>query len=76
MGTDPLSLVHPEDRERVRQNAVQMLKGNRLYPYEFRIIRKSGEEMRAMETVASIHYKRKRATLGNFMNITQHKQAE
>jgi len=33
LGRDPLSLVHPEDREPVRQNAVEMLKGKRSYPY-------------------------------------------
>ncbi|MDD5039313.1 MAG: PAS domain S-box protein, partial [Dehalococcoidales bacterium] len=34
LGTDPLSLVHPEDREATRDFAVQMLKGNRTSPYE------------------------------------------
>jgi PAS domain S-box-containing protein len=38
----PSSLIHPEDRERVRENAVEMLKGNRLSPYEFRVISKWG----------------------------------
>jgi len=76
LGTDPLSLVHPEDRERVRENAVEMLKGHRLSPYEFRVISKGGETIWAMETVASVHYKGGRATLGNFMDITKRKQAE
>ncbi len=73
---EPLELVHPEDREGVRQNAVQMLKGNLFSPYEFRVVHHSGETRWAMETVTSIYYKEKRATLGNFLDITERKQAE
>ena len=73
---NPLGLVHPKDRETVRKNAVKMLKGNRRSPYEFRVISKGGETRWAMETVASIHYEGKRATLGNFMNITERKKME
>ena len=76
LGKESLELVHPEDRERVRESAVAMLKGNRLSPYEFRYISKGGESIWAMETVTSIHYKGKRAVLGNFMDITERKQAE
>ncbi len=71
LGVDCLSIVHPEDSEKVRENAVQMLKGNRLSPYEFRTVGKGGETLWTIETVTSIHYKRKRATLGNFMDITE-----
>ena len=69
-------LVHPEDRKKARENVVKMLKGNRLSPYEFRIIHRSGAIHWAMETVSSIYYKGKRATLANFMDITESKQAE
>ncbi|MFC1934143.1 PAS domain S-box protein, partial [Chloroflexota bacterium] len=68
---DSLSIAHPEDRESVRENAVEMLKGNRLPPYKFRVIVKGGEIKWAMETVTSIQYKGRRATLGNFMDITK-----
>jgi len=71
---DPLSIVHPEDRERVRENAVEMLKGNRFPPYEFRTIIKGGETKWRMETVTSIRYRGKRAALGNYMDITERKQ--
>jgi PAS domain S-box-containing protein len=40
----PVLLVHPEDRDTVRLNAVEMLKGERSQPYEVRLITKSGEE--------------------------------
>ena len=76
LNMDSLSIVHNEDREGVRGNAVEMLKGNRLAPYEFRYIRKSGENIWAMETVASIQYQGKRATLGSFMDVTEHKRME
>ena len=74
LGTDPLSLIHPEDRELVRQNAVTMLRGNHSSPYEFRVICRNGEWIWAMETVTSIHYKGKRAALGNFLNVTERNQ--
>jgi PAS domain S-box-containing protein len=76
LGKDSLSIVHPGDREMVRRSAVAMLKRNRLAPYEFRVILKSGRVIWAMETVTSIGYGGKRAVLGNFMDITERKQAE
>jgi diguanylate cyclase (GGDEF)-like protein/PAS domain S-box-containing protein/putative nucleotidyltransferase with HDIG domain len=72
----PLSLVLPEYRERVRENAIKMLKGKRSQPYEYRAAVKSGEVWWVLETVTSIQYKGKRATLGNYMNITERKQME
>ena len=76
LGRDALSLVHPEDRERVRESAVEMLKGKRSTPYEFRVIGKGGETIWAMETATSIYYKGIRATLGNLMDITGRRQME
>jgi len=73
---ESLGIVHPEDRERVRKNAVDMLKGNRLSPYELRYIVKGEEILWATETVTSIQYRGKRAVLGNFMDITERKQVE
>jgi len=76
LGRDSLSLVHPEDRKTVREKAIAMLKGKRSSPYEFRIIDKGGETRWSIETVTSIHYRGERAALGNFMDITERKQAE
>jgi PAS domain S-box-containing protein len=73
---ETLSIVYPEDRETVRYNAIQMLKGQRSTPYEFRAIVQGGEVRWAMETVTSVTYLGKRATLGNFMDITERKRAE
>jgi PAS domain S-box-containing protein len=73
---NPLDIVHPEDRETVRSKAIRMLKGEAIHPYELRIIHKNGGTRWAVESVGSIIYKGKPATLGNFMDITEHKQAE
>ncbi|MFC1925862.1 PAS domain S-box protein [Chloroflexota bacterium] len=75
-GMDSLSIVYPEDREVVRENAVKMLKGERSSPYEFRYVNKGGEILWVMETVTSVLYRGRRAALGNFMDITERKQAE
>jgi len=76
VGTDPLDIVHPEDRETVRANAVAMLRGKRLAPYELRAFREDGRMEWAMETVISIQYRGRRAALGNFMVITAQKEME
>jgi len=79
VGSDSLSYVHTEDREQVRANAVKLLKledTERVRPYEYRIICKSGDIRWIMETVTSIQYRGRRAALGNFMDITERKQAE
>src|SRR5512136_1746992 len=36
IGQDSFMIVHPEDKERVRKDAIEMLKGKRTAPYEFR----------------------------------------
>ncbi len=76
MDMNPLSVVLPEDRTTVRKNAIQMLKGQRSQPYEYRVAAKTGEVRWILETVTSIYYQGKQATLGNFMDITERKQAE
>ena len=72
----PMEIVHPEDRQRVRQHAIDMVKGITLSPCEFRSINRNGDIHWGIETTTSIIYKGKRASLGNFMDITESKQAE
>lgn len=72
---DSLSFIHPDDRERVRANAIQMLKGERTAPYEFRCVGRDGSIRWLIESVTSIHYKGSRAFLGNAMDITALKEA-
>jgi PAS domain S-box-containing protein len=70
------SLVYAEDRDLVRKNAISMLKGERSQPYEFRYVTKDGETRWALERVSSIFYHGRRATLGNFLDITEMKRID
>jgi PAS domain S-box-containing protein len=75
LGTDSLSIVYPEDREMVRQNAVRMLKEERSSPYEFRIITKGRKIRWIMQRVTSIQHRGERAVLGNCIDVTEHRAA-
>ncbi|MDD5170706.1 MAG: PAS domain S-box protein, partial [Syntrophales bacterium] len=71
IGKDPMSLVHRQDRTKVKKAAVEMLKGHRSTPIIYRTLTKKGGIRWVTETVASIPYKGKRAVLGNYMDITE-----
>ncbi len=75
IGQDALFMVHPEDRERVRRDATEMLRGTRTTPYEFRTITKDGRIRWILGTVASIPFWGERAVLGNHMDISEQKEA-
>ncbi len=75
-GLDPLALVLSEDRQLVHDNAVAMLKGERLAEYEYRILNKAGEVRWIMENLVSIEYQGRRAALGNYIDITERKKAD
>lgn len=76
LGMQSLQFATPDDRARVRDSAVKMLKGERTLPYEYRIINKYGEARWVLETVVPITYEGRPATLGNYMDITDRKKAE
>jgi diguanylate cyclase (GGDEF)-like protein/PAS domain S-box-containing protein len=76
LSTESLSYIHPEDRELVRTNAISALKSGVCQPYEYRIVTKSGQIKWILETVTSIWSQGKRATLGNFMDITESKRMQ
>jgi len=76
VGKPALSFVLAEDRDTVRENAVRMLKGGCSLGYEFRIVNKQAKVKWVMETVVPIYYRRKRATLGSLIDITERKQME
>lgn len=71
LDSNPFIYIHEDYREHVRQHAVAMLKRKSTTPYEFCIHNKAGEIRWIMETVTSIDFGGKRATLGYFMDITQ-----
>ena len=75
-GTNSLNLVVPENRDHVKENAIKMLKSYPTPPYEYQVIQKNGNIKWIMETVTSIQYLGKPATLGNFMDITERKLTE
>ncbi len=72
----PLDLVHPDDREFVRQKAIESLKGKVSEPYQYRFLKKNGGLAWIMEQVTSIQYHGKPATAGSFMDITEYKRLE
>jgi PAS domain S-box-containing protein len=76
LGMDSLDLVLPQDKNEVRKNAIKMLKGKRSSPYQFRVVNKTGEIRWVMETVTSIKYRGRRAILGDYIDITERRQAE
>jgi PAS domain S-box-containing protein len=76
MGKDSLEIVAPEDREMVKENTIKMLKGKLTSPYQFRVIHKDGSIVWIMATVKSIRYQGRRATLGSYMEITEHGRME
>ncbi|NPV72463.1 MAG: PAS domain S-box protein [Pelotomaculum sp.] len=76
LGRDATSLVFPEDREKVRKYAISMLRGKEKFPYEFRIVTKSGEIRWFQEQVAPITYRGEKAVLGNCVDITGPKKME
>jgi len=76
LGKYSLELVYPEDRETVREKAIESLKGGSSLPYEYRFVRNNGEIIWVLEKVTSTEYKGKRATVGSFMDITERKQLE
>jgi PAS domain S-box-containing protein len=76
VGLPSLTLVHEEDRQHVKARAIAMLRGENSLPYEYRIITKEKDILWYMETVTSINFNGRRATLGSQMDITRQKMAE
>ena len=75
-GADSLFMVHPDDREHVKVCALAMMRGETVFPYEYRVVTKKGDILWYMGTVASIEYKYQKATLGCQMDISLQKRAE
>jgi len=72
----PLDVVHPEDREKVRETALAMLRGEHVEPYVFRAVTKSGELQWCIGNVSPITFRGQKGVLGYFMNITPQKRLE
>jgi diguanylate cyclase (GGDEF)-like protein/PAS domain S-box-containing protein len=76
LSTYSLNYIYPDDRDMVREEAIKCLKGESFEPYEYRFVKKNDEIMWILETITPIVYKEERATLGNFMDITERKRME
>jgi PAS domain S-box-containing protein len=75
VGLDSLKLVVPPDRDRVRAEALAMIKGDRLFPYEFRTEFKTGGIRSVLGSVSKITYQGERAILGYYMDVTEQRRA-
>jgi PAS domain S-box-containing protein len=76
IGANSMTLVLPEDRDMVRENAIKMLKGELTSPYKYRIVTRTGERRWMLEGLASVQYQGRRAVLGHSMDITELERAE
>lgn len=76
VGTYSIECVHPEDREAVRAKAIEVLKGESSFPYEYRLVRKDLETVWVLDRLTSIQYKGKRSVLGTLTDITERKRIE
>ncbi len=76
MGKDSMSIVHPDDRETLKEHAGEMLKGKRTSFYEYRMVTKTGDIRWIIETVTPIIFEGEPATLGSSMDITDRKRIE
>ena len=76
VGQEAINYVHPNDRSTVRIKALENLKGISSSPYDFRVLRKDGQQIWVMERVTSIKYKGRRAVIASFMETTEHKKAQ
>jgi PAS domain S-box-containing protein len=77
LGKDPLSLIHPDDREISREVASRRLRGEDVTPqYEVRRLKKDGATIWCEMMVTVIDYEGKPGIMGNIINITERKQAE
>jgi diguanylate cyclase (GGDEF)-like protein/PAS domain S-box-containing protein len=76
LGEYSLKYIYPDDREKVRYQAIKCLKKESFKPYEYRFIRKDNELRHILETVSPIMFKDERAALGSFMDISERKMME
>ncbi len=70
-------LVHPNDREMVKERGIQRLRGNSLpNEYEFKILTPDGKQVDIEYRGNIINYEGKAAILGNAIDITERKKTE
>ena len=73
---DVFELVHPEDRERVREHAIKRRKGQAPPRYEARLVRKDGTVRYGEFSVQAITYQGEYAAIGSIRDVTERKATE
>jgi PAS domain S-box-containing protein len=71
------NIIHPDNLDLVRQRAIARLKGEPVpSQYEFKIVRKNGQERWLLATAGRINFGGERVTIAALLDITEHKQAD
>jgi PAS domain S-box-containing protein len=76
IGRDSDIIVHPDDKEMVKEKAREILQGRDSTPYEFRMVTKEGQIRFIIQIVSPIQYNGMPAILGNAIDVTGRKLAE
>jgi PAS domain S-box-containing protein len=77
IGKDPLTLVHPDEREALRQVMSKRLEGEKAPErYEVRRLRKDGKTIWCEMMATRIEYGGRPAIMGNIVDITERRRAE
>lgn len=64
---DPMQIIHPADRSRVRRSNIEFLKGDPPSSCDFRIVTRDGRVRWVRARVRPVVYRGERAILGNFV---------
>ena len=75
-GFDFMSLIAPEDAERIRDTYARHMTGEEATPYEYGLITKNGRRIEAIITTKLIRYGGQKAILGIITDITSHKRTD
>jgi hypothetical protein len=72
-----LGLAHPDYVDMIKTRARERLTGGQAPPqYEFKVVRKDGEERWVLMTAGVTRYEGKPAVIGTLIDISSRKQAE
>jgi PAS domain S-box-containing protein len=71
---DPMQIIHPADRLRVKRNNVGYLKGTEPSNCDFRIVTRDGRVRWVRASLRPVLYKGKKAILGNFFVMPAQEQ--
>ena len=76
IGADSYIIVHPDDREMVKNKAREIMQNGSTTPYRYRMVTKQGQIRWIVQIISPIMYKGRPAILGNAIDVTEHKLAE